>query len=64
MRGGKALVTPPKGVLVGENVPLENQEEDFEEGAIEEMVAVLKTKEAYRGKSDDELREIAKEKLT
>ncbi len=63
MRGTQALAEPPEGVLVGEDVPIENQETGFEEAMIQDAVGIMKTKEAYRGKSDSELREIAKEKL-
>lgn len=58
-----ALAEPPEGVLVGESVPRENEQDDIEQAAIEEMVGLLKTRPAYRAKSDSELREIAKEKL-
>lgn len=53
----------PEGVVSGEDVPLENQQDDLERQAVEEMVGLLKTHPAYDGRSDDELREIAKEKL-
>lgn len=59
-----ALVEPPEGAIVGESVPTENEREDFEyREAIEAMVGVLKTRPAYRGRSDDELVEIAQQKL-
>jgi hypothetical protein len=57
------LSRPPEGVIRGEDVPLENQKDGLERRTVEEMVGLLKTHPAYSGKSDDELREIAKEKL-
>lgn len=62
MDGTQPLAEPPKGVLVGEDVPIENQETDFEESMIQDAIGIMRTKEAYRGKSDSEIREIAKEK--
>lgn len=58
-----AMAEPPEGALVGENVPVENDEDGFEEAMIQEMIARLKTYETYHGRSDDELREIAIDKL-
>lgn len=57
------LSEPPEGVVTGDSVPRENEEVGAEESRIQEMVGIMKTKEAYRRKSDSELREIAKEKL-
>jgi hypothetical protein len=57
------LSRPPEGVIRGEDVPLENQKGGLERQAVDEMVGVLKAHPAYSGYSDDELREIAKEKL-
>jgi hypothetical protein len=57
------MAEPPEGALRGENVPTENDADDFEEAAIQEMVALLKTHPAYHGRVDSELREIANEKL-
>ncbi len=57
------LSEPPEGVITGDSVPRENEEGGVEESRIQEMVGIMKTKEAYRRKSDSELREIAKEKL-
>lgn len=59
----KGLREPPDGVLAGENVPRENDRDDLQQGAVDEMVGVLKTHPAYHGRTDDELREIAREKL-
>lgn len=58
------LTKPPEGVLAGENVPRENEKLDREEReAVDRMVAIMKTREAYREKRDSKLREMAKEKL-
>lgn len=55
--------TPPEGVVSGDSIPRENELTDREERVITEAVGILKTHPAYEGQSDDELREIAKEKL-
>lgn len=60
---GGALAEPPEGVIAGDSVPRENDADDIEQQFIDEMVGLLKTHQAYVGKSDAELREIAKEKL-
>lgn len=64
MTDGKPLVEPPEGVIAGEDVPLENQEEQFEENEIEEAMAVLKSiGEPFSTMSESELREKAKKRL-
>jgi hypothetical protein len=54
---------PPEGVLRGESVPVENQEIEMADAELDAAVAALKERPAYHGRSDDELREIAKEKF-
>lgn len=65
MTGAEAagLSAPPEGVLAGESVPRENDEEDVEQAAVDELVGLLKTNPAYHGRPDSELEEIAREKL-
>lgn len=43
MKTNKFLAEPPEGVIAGEDVPLENQQEDFKEKEIEEMMGRLKS---------------------
>lgn len=57
------LSAPPEGALAGESVPRENDQEDVEDAALDEAVGILKTRPEYHGRSDDELREIARDKL-
>jgi len=57
------MAAPPEAVEVGESVPHENSLDEMEEAAVQSLVAEMKTRPAFNGKSDDELREIAKEKL-
>lgn len=59
----QAVAEPPEGALAGENVPVENDEDGFEEAAIQEMVGLLKTMPGYSERTDSELREIAIDKL-
>lgn len=63
MTGNSPLTRPPEGVIEGDSIPRENEEEEIERAAIDEMVGILKGHPAYRGKGDSELREVAKEKL-
>lgn len=58
------LTEPPEGALVGESVPVENDEEEIAEGLIEECIGLLKTRPGYAKLSDEELREKAIERLT
>lgn len=60
----RALAEPPQGAVAGENVARESEPDEYDRNAVDQAVGVLKTREAYQGKSDDELREIAKEKLS
>jgi len=57
------LAEPPEGVTSGDTVPRENERHDVQEAEIREAIGCLKTVEAYKSKSDDELREMAKEIL-
>ena len=53
---------PPEGVLTGEDVPLENQEDDRKQSAIEEIMAQLKLRdEPYSEMGESALREKARE---
>lgn len=63
MSGLAGLAEPPEGVITGDSVPRENEDADRERAAVDEMVGVLKGHPAHQGKTDDELREIAREKL-
>lgn len=57
------LAEPPEGVISGDTIPRENETTEMEVAAVDEMVGEMKGHPAYYGRSDDELREIAKEKL-
>lgn len=57
------LAEPPEGVLSGEDVPHESEPEEYERNTIDRIVGVLKSREQYHGRPDDELREIAREKF-
>lgn len=57
------LSEPPEGATSGDSIPRENEELERQKQELDTAVAVLKTVEAYHGKSERELREIAKEKL-
>lgn len=64
MKRSIPLSTPPEGVVAGEDVPIENQEEQFKENEIEKMMSILKMRgEPYTDMKDSELRERAVEKL-
>lgn len=63
MQDHAGLREPPEGVLAGENVPIENDQDALAEGAVDELAGLLKTHPAYHGRTDSELREIAREKL-
>jgi RNase H-fold protein (predicted Holliday junction resolvase) len=54
---------PPEGVVAGEDVPKENDEYQEREAKIDEMANALKTREEYREYSQEERREIARQKL-
>lgn len=58
------LSDPPEGVLAGEDVPVENQAEEFTEAEIQRVEAALKKRgEPYLSMSDSELREKARERI-
>lgn len=64
MKVAKNFAEPPEGVIVGEDVPLENQEEQFEEKRIQEVMGTLKSiGKPYSTMSESELREEAVERL-
>jgi len=63
MRVSGPLVEPPEGVLAGDDVPIENQQDDLDVAQVDHLVALLKIRPGYRGRDPAELREIAKEKL-
>lgn len=54
---------PPEGVVSGDSIPRENEEKDVEWSKVIELANTLKTHPGYGRKADDELLEIAKEKL-
>lgn len=59
----QAFSPPPEGVISGDSIPRENEEDDVEHSSVVELANQLKTKPGYKRKPDDELMEIAKEKL-
>lgn len=62
MRKSEPNKRPPKGAIVGENVPIENQEDGKFEGGVDEVVAQLKLRgRPYTEMSEDEIREKAME---
>lgn len=64
MMKGFPLAEPPEGVIAGEDVPSENQKEQMKEKAIQETIAVLKSRgPPFTEMSEDELREKAIEKI-
>lgn len=57
-RRSMGVTPPPDGVLAGESVPRENEEEQIEDGKIEEVMGLLKARgEPWTNMSDSELRE-------
>lgn len=60
--GGTGMSEPPEGAIVGESVPLENQEDEIRQSTIEELIGRLKLKgEPYTKMSRYELEERARE---
>lgn len=58
----KGMTEPPSGVILGESVPPENQEDRIEENRIETLMGELKGRDQrYREMSESELRDIAVE---
>jgi len=63
-RQAAGLAEPPEGVLVGESLPRENEQDSKRRQAIEEMVGLLKDRgKPYTEMGHVELREEAKSKL-
>lgn len=61
---GLGLSKPPEGVLTGESVPRENEEEAVTQAEIGQVKGVLKARgEPYVSMSDSELAERAREVL-
>lgn len=59
-----ALSKPPEGALVGEDVPRENELDDWDETLIQRIEALLKSHgDPYVSMSDAEIREQAINKL-
>lgn len=64
MKIAKNFAEPPEGVVAGENVPVENQEVQFEEKKIQEAMGKLKSIGVpFSEMSESELREKAIERL-
>jgi len=61
MRTTAALSEPPEGVVTGDSVPRENEDDDWDTTAIDRIVATLKTREEYREMKDERVREKARE---
>lgn len=59
----EATRKPPEGALVGENVPIENDEKQIDHALVEELATMLKDRPGYSRLSRDERIEAAKEKL-
>lgn len=59
----KATRPVPEGVLAGENVPVENEEEQMDHALVQELATMLKDRPGYSRLSRDERIEAAKEKL-
>lgn len=60
----KGLAEPPEGVISGEDVPVENQLDEFDEKSIQECIGIMKTRgEPYTSMADSELREKSREIL-
>jgi len=57
--GRVGLSEPPEGVVSGDSVPRENEDDGRREAEITRMIGVLKARPAYRNHSDEELREVA-----
>lgn len=60
---GGRLAEPPEGVIAGEDVHRGSEPDEYERNAVDRVVAALKERPGYHERSDDELREIATEKL-
>jgi hypothetical protein len=63
MSGTQGLAEPPEGAIVGENVPVENDQEDIDEATVDAVAGELKAKPGYSELTETELREKAREFL-
>lgn len=59
----RGMAEPPEGAIVGESVPRENETEDRRREMVDRVVGELKGHPAFRGRSDSELRELARERV-
>mgnify|MGYP000002191201 CR=1 FL=1 len=60
MRESFAMSPPPKGAIVGEDVPRENEETEIEESFIKEVMHTMKQKgKPYTEMKEEELEEKA-----
>lgn len=59
----KATRTPPEGALAGEDVPVENDESQLEQSAIETLATLLGQRPGYARYDRDKRLELAKAKL-
>lgn len=57
------LTDPPEGVLAGENVPRENDDDSAVDQQVERLAVALADRDAYRGTSIEDRREAARERL-
>ncbi|AFD02304.1 putative protein 23 [Haloarcula hispanica icosahedral virus 2] len=62
-QGTQGLSKPPEGVVSGDSIPRENEQSEQQRAAIETLVGLLKARPGYKRLDDDEIREIAKERL-
>jgi hypothetical protein len=64
MRENNIMSEPPEGVLVGEDVPRENEQHEIDEVLIEAVMATLKVRgKPYTDMNDAELEEKAVEAI-
>lgn len=63
MRKNVPLSEPPEGVVSGDSIPRENEEHSKSLSKLDKMVSAMKSMPEYHNMSDDEVREIAEEKL-
>lgn len=59
----RGLSEPPEGVLAGESVPRENEEDERYRTELETIANTLKGIPAYAHLSESELRSVAREKF-
>jgi hypothetical protein len=53
----RAMARPPEGAIVGEDVPKENELEEYERTMIDENVSRLKSHPRFNGWDENEIRE-------